>query len=151
MADEIKRVYSEGAMLTCPDLATVGDIDSAMINLRFSRGGIGSIEAARNCGYGYDIRCEIRGTKGTLRVGYLRDTPVVALNEAGATHDIVPWFADRFTSACGAQSDHFVNCVRDGVEPSVGAGDARAALAVSLAATRSHCDGRPVRVADAER
>ena len=51
MADEVERVYTEGAVLTCPDLAEVNDIDSAVISLRFSKGGLGSVEACRNARY----------------------------------------------------------------------------------------------------
>ncbi|MDX1520404.1 MAG: Gfo/Idh/MocA family oxidoreductase, partial [Anaerolineae bacterium] len=67
MADEVVRVSAEGAVLTCPDLVAVGDIDTALINLTFSRGGLGNVEGCRDSGYGYDIRCEIRGTKGALQ------------------------------------------------------------------------------------
>ena len=150
MNDEIQRVYAEGAVLTCPDLATVGDIDSAIINLRFEGGGLGSVEAARNCGYGYDIRCEIRGTEGTLQIGYLQETPVVALTRQGVSHDIVPWFLERFTPAYNAQIDHFVHALQQDQAPSVGADDARKALQIALAATQSQREGRPVAVAEAQ-
>ena len=148
MADEVTRVYTEGGVLTCPDLASVGDIDSAMISLRFANGGLGTIEAARNCGYGYDIRCEIRGTEGTLQIGYLQNTPVVALSQQGVSHDIVPWFEERFTPAYGAQLDHFIDCLQRGVSPSPGSTDARIALQISLAATLSQQEERPVAVAE---
>ena len=150
MADEIERVYAEGSVLTCPDLAEVGDIDTAVINLRFSSGGLGSVEAARNCDYGYDIRCEIRGTAGTLQIGYLQETPVLALTQRGVTHDIVPWFQERFTPAYNAQIDHFIHCLQQDIIPTVGIQDARAALQISLAATQSQREGRPVLVAEAQ-
>lgn len=148
MADEVEQVYAEGGILTCPDLAPVGDIDTALINLRFAQGGLALVEAARNCGYGYDIRCEIRGTKGSLQIGYLQDTPVVALTSHGVTHDIVPWFEERFTPAYNAQLDHFITCLQQGKPPLVGAADARAALQITLAATQSQHEGRPVKVAE---
>lgn len=148
MGDEVEQVYAEGGVLTCPDLAAVGDIDTALINLRFAQGGLAMVEAARNCGYGYDIRCEIRGTKGTLQIGYLQDTPVVALTSHGVTHDIVPWFQERFTPAYNAQLDHFITCLQQDTPPLVGATDARAALQISLAATQSYHEGRPVKVAE---
>ncbi len=150
MADEVERVYTEGGVLNCPNLTSVGDIDSAVISLRFANGGLGCIEACRNSEYGYDIRCEIRGTKGTLQIGYLQETPVVALTPAGATTDIVPWFEERFTPAYQAQLDHFIDCLQHDRPPSVGLADARSALQISLAATQSHQEGRPVRVIEAQ-
>ena len=150
MADDVERVYTEGAILNCPDLASVGDIDSAIISLRFARGGLGTIEACRDSAYGYDIRCEIRGTKGTLQIGYLQETPVVALSAGRSTTDIVPWFEQRFTPAYAAQLDHFIDCLQHDKIPSAGLDDARIALQISLAATMSHQEGRPVRVAEAQ-
>ena len=148
MDDEVRRVHTEGGVLSCPDLEEIDDIDSALINLRFSDGGLGNVEAARNCGYGYDIRCEIRGTEGTLQIGYLRDTPVVSLTQQGATHDIVAWFENRFTPAYNAQLDHFVECVQENKAPAVGAQDARLAQQICMAAAQSYREGRPVNVAD---
>jgi inositol 2-dehydrogenase len=146
MADEVQRVYAEGGNLTCPELLQVGDIDTAIINMRFANGGLGYVEAGRNCRYGYDIRCEIRGTEGTLKIGYLQDTPVLTLTPQGVSHDTVNWFEERFTPSYHAQLDHFVECIRDQRPPLAGAADARMALQISLAATQSQSQGRPVAV-----
>jgi scyllo-inositol 2-dehydrogenase (NAD+) len=135
-------------LLNCPQLAGVGDIDNAIVTLHFARGCLGLVEACRNARYGYDIRCEIRGSEDTLQIGYLRDTPVTALTRTGGCHDIVPWFEERFTPAYGAQIDHFIDCIQRDQPPAVGLADARTALQVSLAATRSQQQRRPVNVAD---
>lgn len=148
MNDEVERVYAEDGLLTCTELAQVGDIDNVVICLRFARGGIGNVEACRNAQYGYDIRCEIRGTEGTLQVGYLRETPVLTLTRQGSCHDIVPWFQERFSLAYGAQIDHFVQCIQRQESPAAGPADARAALQISLAAIQSQQEARPVTVAD---
>ncbi len=144
MADEVVHVYVEGSVLTCPDLAEVNDIDSALVTLRFAQGGLGSIDACRNARYGYDIRCEIRGTEGTLQVGYLRDTPMLTLTEQGVSHDVVPWFEERFTPAYGAQIDHFIESLQQDRPPSVGLEDALRSLQICLAATQSQREGRPI-------
>ena len=150
MNDEVDRVYAEGGLLNCPELAQVGDIDNAVVSLRFVGGGLGQAEACRNAQYGYDIRCEIRGTEGALQVGYLRDTPLLALTRQGVYHDVVPWFEERFSPAYGAQIDHFVQCIQRDEHPVVGSVDARATLQISLAATQSWQEGRPVNVADVQ-
>lgn len=149
MGDEVQRVYAEGGNLTCPELIQVDDIDTAIINLRFANGGLGYVEAGRNCRYGYDIRCEIRGTEGTLKIGYLRDTPVLSLTPQGVMHDTVAWFEERFTPAYHAQLDHFIECIRHEKPPLAGAADARIALQISLAATQSQRQGRPVKITEA--
>ncbi|HBY95001.1 MAG TPA: inositol 2-dehydrogenase [Chloroflexi bacterium] len=150
MNDEVERVYAEGGVLVYPELAEVGDIDNAMICLRFVSGGLGNIEVSRNARYGYDIQCEILGSEGGLRVGYLRDTPLLVLTRQGAHHDVVPYFPERFGPAYAAQIEHFVRCIQRDERPAVGPADARAALQISIAATRSQHEGRPVRVAEVE-
>lgn len=144
MDDEIERVYAEAASLVYPELASVGDVDTATINVRFARGGLGNVEVSRTAIYGYDIRCEVVGALGTLEIGYLRETPVLLLNRDGVTHDVVPHFPERFGPAYTRQLEHFVECLLHDRVPVVGAADARAALIACLAATRSQHERRVV-------
>jgi inositol 2-dehydrogenase len=144
LGDEVERVYAESAALVYPELREVGDYDNAMITLRFRNGGLGNVEVSRTAIYGYDIQCEVIGSAGTLQIGYLRETPVLTLTKAGVLHDVVPHFPQRFGMAYTSQIEHFVACVRSGQAPIVGAADARAALQIGLAATRSQNEGRVV-------
>jgi scyllo-inositol 2-dehydrogenase (NAD+) len=148
MADEVERVYSEVASLVYPELRTVGDVDSAMITLRFEGGALGNVEVSRTAVYGYDIQTEVVGTKGTLQIGYLRHTPILTLTRAGVTHDVVPHFPERFGKAYTTQIEHFAECLYEQKPPLVSAPDARAALQIGLAATASQRDGRVVYVRD---
>lgn len=149
MADDIERVTTESATLVYPELRDVNDVDTAMIALKFVRGGLGNIEVSRTAGYGYDIRGSVVGTKGTLEIGYLQETPVVTLSkDGGYQHDIVPYFQERFGPAYTAQIEHFVECLRTQTPPKVTPVDARAALQASIAATMSQHEGRMVTVAE---
>jgi scyllo-inositol 2-dehydrogenase (NAD+) len=149
MADEVQRVHTEVASLVYPELQEVGDVDNAMINVRFERGGLGNVEVSRTAHYGYDIQCNVIGTKGALQIGYLQETAVTILNREGAHHDVVPHFPERFGVAYTAQIDHFVECLRDQKLPSVTHIDARAALQIGIAATLSQHEGRIVYVSEA--
>ena len=145
MGDEVERVYTESASLVYPELLTVNDVDNAMISVRFSRGGLGNVEVSRTAGYGYDIRATVVGSKATLEIGYLQETPVVLLSkEGGVSHDVVPHFPERFGPAYTAQITAFVECLRTGQPPKVTAADARAALQAAIAATVSQHEGRVV-------
>lgn len=148
MSDELERVYTEVASLVYPELLEVGDVDNAMINVRFMRGGLGNVEVSRTAHYGYDIQCNVIGTKGALQIGYLQHTPVLTLTREGARHDVVPYFQERFGQAYTAQIEHFVECLRDDKQPSATHVDARAALQAAIAATISQHEGRIVYVAD---
>ncbi len=150
MADEVRRVYTEGGTLAFPQLDAVGDIDNAVVNLLFQGGALGNVEVSRNALYGYDIRTEILGTEGSVSIGYYRQTPVLVMTKQGITHDMVPYIIQRFGDAYLAQSQDFVERVLNGREPAVGGYDARAALVIGLAATRSYHEARPVELSEYE-
>lgn len=147
MGNEIERVYAQGGALVYPELADVGDVDNVMVLATFGDGGLGYLEASRNARYGYDIQCEVIGSEGALRIGYLQETPLLVLTPAGASHDVVPYFLERFGPAYAAQLEHFTECVQQDKTPLTSADDARRALQVCIAATRSQHTGRPVEVA----
>jgi len=143
---EVESVYSIGGTLAYPEIKTINDIDNAVVSLRFNSGALGAIDISRNGVYGYDIRTEILGTAGTLKIGYLRETPLYVMTREGITHDTVPYFPERFEQAYVSQLQDFVNTVLQEKKPSVTCADGVAALSLSVAATESYKEGRPVSV-----
>lgn len=141
---DVKEVYSIGNILAYPEMETINDIDNAMVNLSFESGTIGSVDLSRSAIYGYDVRTEILGTKGTIQVGYLRETPIVVLKKEGITHDAVPNFMERFEKSYIIQLKDFVDKAIDQKEPSVTIQDGELALVVGHAAINSHDLRQPV-------
>ncbi len=148
MGSEVERVSAEGSLLVCDTLKAVGDIDNAVVNLRFVNGALGNVEVSRNAFYGYDIRTEVLGSEGALNIGVYQQTPVLLLTREGAQHDIVPYLMERFGPAYSAQIAHFAECLRDNKPPAVGGADALAAFEIGLAATRSVQESRPITLAE---
>ena len=146
MGREMAQVYTEATSLVYPELVDVGDVDTALVNVRFEGDAVGHIEVTRTAIYGYDIQCEIVGAKGTLQVGYLKDTALLVMNKEGVHHDVVPHFPERFGAAYTAQIEHFVDCLTTGKQPIVTPHDARAALQAGIAATISQHEGRVVKI-----
>jgi predicted dehydrogenase len=144
----VRSVYAVGGALAYPELKSVGDIDNAIINMVFESGTVGVVHLSRNAVFGYDIRAEIWGTKGSLQIGYYRETPILVMTEAGITHDVVPHFMQRFERAYLAQIQDFVDNVLGGREPAITGADGVAALRISLAATKSFQENRPVEVGE---
>jgi scyllo-inositol 2-dehydrogenase (NAD+) len=147
---EIASVYSIGGTLAYPEMKEIGDIDNAVTSLYFTSGALGTIDLSRNGVYGYDIRTEILGTEGTLKIGYLRETPVLVMTKNGITHDTVPYFTERFEQAYITQLQDFVNNVLEGKPPAVTCADGVSALQASAAATLSFKENRPVRIQGSE-
>ena len=144
---EIATVYSIGGVLAYPEMSEIGDVDNAIMTLEFANGSIGVIDLSRSGVYGYDIRTEILGTKGTLKIGYLRETPLSVMTREGVTHDTVPYFMERFEQAYVSQLQNFVDNVLGDKPPPITCDDGIAALRVTLAATRSLKENARVRAA----
>ena len=72
------------------------------------------MDLSRNGIYGYDISTELLGTAGTLRIGYLRETPLFVMTKNSVAHDTVPYFMERFASAYTAQLQNFAQNVLQG-------------------------------------
>jgi len=145
---EVASVQAIGGVLAYPELGSVGDIDNAIVSLVFQSGRLGVIDLTRNGIYGYDINTELLGTKGTLRIGYLRETPLFVMTKSGVTHDTVPFFMERFGDAYRAQLENFAQNVLRGQEPPITVEDGVQALRVAVAATRARETGQPVAVAE---
>ncbi|HUG42984.1 MAG TPA: Gfo/Idh/MocA family oxidoreductase [Acidobacteriota bacterium] len=142
----IETVYAVGAVLAYPEVESVGDFDNAVLSLIFADGRLGIIDLSRNGVYGYDICTDILGTEGTLKVGYLRETPILHLTKNNVSHDVVPYFPERFGEAYVAQLDDFVQNLRLDRPPPVTVVDGVEALRVAVAATRSSKIAEPVEV-----
>ena len=145
---DVKTVATIGATIAYPELMTVGDIDNAVASLTFTSGKIGVVDLSRSGIYGYDISTEILGLEGTLKIGYLRETPVMVLTKNSVAHDTVPYFMERFRDAYTTQLQNFAqNVLQDRPAP-ITIDDGLEALRIGVAATRAHETQRPVAVAD---
>jgi scyllo-inositol 2-dehydrogenase (NAD+) len=145
---DIKTVYAVGGVLAYPEIRDLGDEDNAIIAFTFESGCVGEIDISRNGIYGYDIRAEVLGTKGTIQAGYLRDTPILVMTAEGVTHDVVPYFPERFGEAYVGQLGDFVQNVAIQRPSMITIDDGIAALQVAVAATCSLKEQRIVSVAD---
>jgi scyllo-inositol 2-dehydrogenase (NAD+) len=143
---EVDSVQAMGGVLCYPELGAVGDIDNAVVTLQFSNGRLGVIDLTRNGIYGYDIATELLGTKGTIRVGYQRETPVLVMTEGAVTHDTVPGFVERFRDAYTLQLEDFATNVLDDRPAPITATDGLEALRIAVAATRARESGQPIAV-----
>lgn len=151
MNDEVAEIHAYGAILVFPEAAQFNDIDSAVLNMKFSRGTLGAVENYMQSGYGYDIRTEIVGSKGTIIMGYLQHTAEIVLTASGARTDVVDHFLARFREGYLDEMRDFVQTILADREPKVDAFDGRQAVAVAAAAERSYREERPVAVENRKR
>lgn len=149
LVGEIDEVYATGAALTDPAIADVaGDVDNAIVALRFTSGALGLIDNSRASGYGYEASLEVMGSRSTVRIGSVAQRVTSVETLADATYqtdvgeDFVARFADGYVGAVAA----FVAAVLAGRQPSPGGEDAVAAFSLAQAARESMTQNRPIRV-----
>lgn len=149
MADEVVEVHAYGSAYAHPTLASVGDVDSAVVNLRFANGATGSVELARNTTYGEDVRTEVLATEGSVWVGLLSLTQ--GASSGGGVSDAIAVDAlattvPRFERGLAAQARGFAEAILAGGPVAVTGADGRAAFEIAVAADRSMREAHPVQV-----
>ena len=144
MNDEIAELHAYGAVLVFPEAAQFNDIDTAVVNMRFSRGALGSVENYMQSCYGYDIRTEIVGSKGTIMLGYQQQIPEIVLTASGRRTDVVDHFLVRFADGYLDEMRDFVRVILADGEPQVDGFDGRQAVAAAAAAERSYREARAI-------
>jgi predicted dehydrogenase len=149
LVGEIVEVTAHGAAHD-PAFEQLGDIETAVVVLRFANGALGVIDNSRSARYGFECSTEVVGTQATVRVvqpplfGYEWRTP-------GLVHQVLPRdFEQRFSLAYVVELDAFARCVLDGSPPRCTGRDALAAFDLALACDESWRTGRTVAVSAAD-
>jgi myo-inositol 2-dehydrogenase/D-chiro-inositol 1-dehydrogenase len=143
----VVEVYASAAVLVDPAIGEAGDIDTAVINLKFANGALGIIENSRQAVYGYDQRVEVLGSLGAASAA--NDTPTtVQVSRQDGVHSDKPlyFFLERYMASFEEEMRQFIEAVRTGCETPVTAEDGLAPVRIALAAQRSLQENRPVRI-----
>jgi myo-inositol 2-dehydrogenase / D-chiro-inositol 1-dehydrogenase len=145
---EVVEVYADGAVREAEWFETHGDVDAAVAVLRLSGGTLAILSGTRHDPRGYDVRLEIFGTADSVAVGVDDRIPLRSL-EPGVAPPSRPGyrnFMERFEHAYRAELAAFVKTVAEGGTSPCTLEEARAALAIAVAADRSRAEHRPVAV-----
>ncbi|UCC75650.1 MAG: hypothetical protein JSW37_09025, partial [Anaerolineales bacterium] len=129
----------------------VGDIDTAVITLRYASGAMGTIDNSRQAVYGYDQRVEVFGSKGMVKVS--NNKPDSAeWSTAEGVHSSMPlfFFIERYTDSYISELQAFIECIQEDKAPPVSGMDGRAPVVMGYAAKRSYQENRPVKLSEVE-
>jgi myo-inositol 2-dehydrogenase/D-chiro-inositol 1-dehydrogenase len=145
---EVAEVYADGAVRETAWFEEHGDVDAAAAVLRLADGTLAVLTGTRHDALGYDVRLELFGTRDSLAVGVDEHTPLRSLEPGAAGEPTQPYrdFLDRFEHAYRAELEAFVATLQHSGPSACTLADARAALAVALAAGRSRTERRPVSI-----
>ena len=148
---EVTEVFAYGAVLVDPAIGEAGDVDTAVVSLKFANGAMGVIDNSRKAVYGYDQRVEVFGSEGAVMDE--NDTPNNATyyGADGTSSSLcykIMW--DRYTMAFAAEQRAFAEAVINGTETQVTGEDGLAPILIAAAATKSMKEGRPVKISEIE-
>ncbi len=148
---EVEEVYVQSAVRVDPAIGEAGDVDTAIINLKFEDGTLCVIDNSRQAVYGYDQRVEAFGSKGMVECD--NNTPTRhRLSTADTISSPKPlyFFLERYMDAYATEIREFVECINDGTPVPAGGQDGRAPVVIGLAAWKSVHEGRPVKISEIE-
>ena len=151
IGSEVQEVYAVGGVRVDPEIGQAGDIDTAIVTLRFANGVLATIDNSRQAVYGYDQRVEVFGSLGMISTG--NNTPNRAtLSDAQGVHRALPlhFFVERYTDSYIAEMTAFVQCIQEDTPPPVTGLDGRVPVVMGRAALKSLATGQPVRLEKVE-
>jgi myo-inositol 2-dehydrogenase / D-chiro-inositol 1-dehydrogenase len=151
IGDEVQEIYTAGAVMVDVEIGKAGDLDTALIVLKFRNGVIGTIDNSRKAVYGYDQRVEILGSEGAI--GTANYFPNQATISTGTTvrRDLpLNFFMDRYTESFVSEMRAFVEAVMEDKPARVTGIDGRIPVVMALAARKSYDEHRPVGLDEVE-
>lgn len=148
---EVEEVYANATVMVDPAIGEAGDVDTALVALRFKSGAIGVIDNCRKASYGYDQRLEVFGSKG--QASAVNDTPtnVAFIDENGSVTDKpLYFFLERYMQSFTDEMTQFIDCVINDKPTQTTVYDGLEALRLGLAAKKSVAEHRPVKLSEIE-
>ncbi len=144
---EVTEVYATAGVLVDPAIGAAGDVDTAVITLKFANGAIGTIDNSRQAVYGYDQRVEVFGSGGVARSDNLfADAVTVSTRQSVYRGLPLNFFMERYIASYQAEIAAFVQCLIAGQPMPVTGIDGRVPVLMAMAAHRSYQENRPVRL-----
>lgn len=148
MGSEVVEVSAVGTVLIDPAIGEAGDIDTAVVTLKFANGALGIIENSRQAVYGYDQRLEVFGEKGAANVDNKRASSVeISTVDNVAKEKPLYFFLERYTQAYIDEVIEFATACLENLEVSCTGYDGLQAERIAKAAQQSLTEGVPVKLA----
>ena len=144
---EVEEIFAMTSVLIDPAIGELGDIDTAVISLKYTTGALGVIDNSRRAIYGYDQRLEVFGSRGNILVANVKPTTAELYCEDGTVTDTpLYFFIERYQAAYLAEITDFIDCLQNDRPPVVSGLDGRNPVLMAMAARRSSEQNIPVRV-----
>ena len=151
IGDEVEEIYTSAGVRVDPAIGEAGDLDTALVLMRFKNGVIGTIDNCRKAPYGYDQRVEILGSGGKIATENRYPNEAVVSNGKSVYNDLpLNFFMDRYTESFALELGAFTEAVLASKPTPVTGIDGRIPVAMALAARKSYDEHRPVKLTEVE-
>lgn len=146
---EVAEVMAYGAALSGAGYDRLGDIDTAIVTMKFENGALGVIDNSRAAHYGYDQRTEVHCDKGCVQVANdLNNTAMISSGDGVTVAKPTWFFLERYNNAFIAEAKAFAEAVLNDTETPVGGIDGLQPVRIAMAADQSLKEGRPVKLSE---
>lgn len=147
--EEVEEVTAKGAVLVDPEIGEAGDIDTAVVILKFVSGAMAIIDNSRKAVYGYDQRVEAFGSGGCAIAGNDYPNTIQFLTDKFVSRDLVlNFFLERYKGAYIEEMKQFFQCLTEGKDMPATGEDGLKAVILALACKKSLEENRPVKVSE---
>ncbi len=126
------------------DIASINDVDTVAITMKFPCGVVSLTDLSRFAAYGYDQRLEAFGSAGMLQSTNQTALSVCYSDATGIQDPCIKYsFPQRYADSYRIELDHFLDVI-EGADLCVTKQDVLAACSVAQACEDSHRAGKPV-------
>ncbi len=146
---EPEEVFAYGSVLVDEGIGAAGDVDTAIVSIKFKNGALGVIDNSREAVYGYDQRVEVFGNKGVVTAD--NDFPTnINIMTKDAASGVTPLYScfDRYAESYKIEIEEFIKAVANDLETPVVGNDGLASVLIGLAAQKSLDESRPVKISE---
>ncbi len=151
IGNEVDEIYASGGVRIDPEIAAAGDLDTALVVLKFKNGVIGSIDNSRKAVYGYDQRVEVFGSAGAIETGNNFPNAAIISSKNAVCRDLpLNFFMERYTESFVVEMQAFVDAIGNDTATAVNGMDGRFPVVMALAARKSYDENRPVKLSEIE-
>ena len=148
---EVTEVTAYGAALSGAGYEEYGDVDTAIVMMKFANGALGVIDNSRAAHYGYDQRTEVHCDNGCVQVSNDLNNTAMISSAAGVEVAKPTWFfLERYNNAFIAEAKAFTDAVLNDTDTLVTGFDGLQPVKIAMAANLSMKEGRPVKLSEIE-
>ncbi|RMG31825.1 MAG: inositol 2-dehydrogenase [Bacteroidetes bacterium] len=151
LGSEVEEVFAQGMVRVDEEIGLAGDIDTAIIQLKFKDGTLAAIDNSRKAVYGYDQRLEVFGSGGMATNANHYPHHVSHFDQNGSHGpQALHFFVQRYAESYYREMLAFVEALLNDQPVPVNANDALQATRIALAALKSLRERRLLRIEEVD-